>query len=139
MNKFSPLFRTNKVYILTPDPSNPHDIIDEFLVELNQKISVLHRFLDIYSIPYEDITSIPTTTGKGKIIVPTASITYENPSDMFSSFKGLVIPDDYNNICFTDNDVALNNIILRIESMRKSPQPPSTLLAKTYGLLRLSK
>ena len=134
INKFYPLFSkgANKVSILIPDVKNENDVIDEFMVELDQKVSTLHRLLDIYSIPYEDASTI---TGNEKIVIPTGSVTYKDPTKMFKGFGGLVIPDSFNNICFTKDDAVLNNIILHIESVMKSPLDEKTLLDKKYGML----
>lgn len=136
INKFLPLLRRHKPYILTSCESNPHGIIDEFISAVNQKVSVLHRILTLYGITYTDTTSISPDM---KVVFPTASITYKDPTSMFSSFKGIVIPDDFNNICFTDKDVTLNTIILHIESIRASNLDEKTLLTKTYGMLEMGK
>lgn len=136
INKFITLFKKDKIYILNPDPENSNDIIDEFLFEINQKINVIHRLLNIYNIKYEDITSI---SGEEKIIIPTGSITFANPTKLFNKFKGLIIPDSFNNICFSEKDEILNNVILRIESMRKSNIDEKTLIAKKYGMLKINQ
>lgn len=135
INKFIPLFKSNKIYILGVNPKNDNDIIDEFLLEINQKINVIHRLLNIYNIQYEDVTSI---SGNEKIVLPTGSITFPNPTELFKNFTGLIIPDDFNNICFSDNDDILNNIILRIESVRKSNIDEKVLMTKKYGMLKIN-
>lgn len=131
INKFMPVLK-QKVYILLPN--NENDLIDEFIDELNLKVKVLHRLFDIYGIEYEDIDKV---NGNEKIIIPTGSIAFKEPSKMFSGFSGLIIPDDYYNICFNESDELLNKIILTIESMRKSNLDVDELMKKNYGMLKL--
>lgn len=121
------------VYVLniSDDKISP---LDDFIVnEIKQKLSVLCRLLGLMNIKYQLVTSI---NDDAKIVIPTASITYKNPNELFKSFSGILVVDNYYNIYKRTEDIELNMFKLSIIQLYKNTEINiSEILNQKYGFL----
>lgn len=124
----------NVVYVLTLNPTNELNIIDEFITEITYKIDILHRILNIYGIDYVDTSDVSSLSNV--IIFSTGSISY---SDIHLKNQSLEwIPDSFDNIYETDNDRILCRMKLAIKSVLMSSLPVEELVNKSYGLMHFN-
>ena len=122
------------VYILNI-PDDKISPLDDFIVnEIKQKLSVLCRLLGLMNIKYQLVTSI---NDDAKIVIPTASITYKNPNELFKSFSGILVVDNYYNIYKREEDIELNIFKLSIMQLYKNTEIHiSEILNQKYGFLK---
>lgn len=146
INKFIIPLRTHTIYILSSNSNSDTNaytnIPEEFKIELDTKISVLHRLLNIYNIKYVDINSTNSINNEIKILITTCSITY--PSNILNKLcfesnekPKLLIPDDFNNIYTNDNELILNHVKLAIKALCETSLSETEILNISYGFLKL--
>lgn len=140
LNKYYPLLHQSDmvVYILAP-PSSPNDEcsnIDEFIRdEIESKLNVLCRLLSHMNITYKLTTTI---TSDMKLVIPTCSIAYKHPDELFKSFTGIMVADNYYNIYLNDYEKELNFFKLSIIQLSKNTEITiPEILKQTYGFLKL--
>lgn len=144
LSKFTPITNKYPIHIIPPSPSKPHEnptIIEEFSLDIATKFSILCRILTIFHIKYEiiDVANTPSLDDI-HILMPTGSLTYSQESmKMFDNFKGIVIPDGYDNLCFGADDEVLNNFILNIKALMMSADDVSELLRDDYTMFHVHK
>lgn len=129
--KFLPILPKSKIGIIS---EGSHPLPDELLDRIRHKLSIVQQWLSSRNIPYTLISD--TSFSNYSIIIPTCALTH---SDLdLKTFKGLVIPDDFWNICFTDEDKYINEIMLRVETMSYSNIPEDELYRWQFPMLHLS-
>lgn len=141
--KFAPIVRKHgPVYIIPPKTAEDSPLIDEFQYDLNMRFSILKRVLSMMRVEYEviDMETVDDRVIKSmNILLPLGSICYDNVNEVFKSFTGLVIPDGYENICFTKDDEILNTFILNIKSLMMSSEDVSKLVQTSYNMFYINK
>lgn len=142
--KFVPiLYKDERIYVIPPKNAQKPSILDEFQIDVESKFSILKRVLNIMNIGYTviDMEKInDSDVSNMKILIPLGSITYK-PSELvlFDSFKGIVIPDGYDNICFDKNDEILNNFILNIKALTMSSDDVSEIINPSYTMFYIKR
>ena len=126
-----------KLYILdvAPDDKLCSPLDDFIITNIRAKINILTRMLKLMSINFTLIkSSIPSDA---KIVIPTGSITYKNPNELFASFNGFMIADNYNNFFINESDNELNYFKLSVFQLSKNPDISiSEILQQQYGFLK---
>lgn len=139
LNKYYKLISQPNVILYIIDVAEGNDKIkslDEFIFEqIKQKLNVLCRLLKIMKINFKLVTSLDENA---KIVIPTCSITYNNPNDLLKSFSGIIIVDNYCNIYRHEEDKELNFFKLSIIQLSKNPEIKiSEIIQQKYGFLKL--
>lgn len=112
------------------------ELLDEFIFEeVKRKLNVLCRLLKLMRVKFELVTSLNKDS---KIVIPTCSITYNNPNELFKNFNGIMIVDNYYNIYKHEEDKELNFFKLSIIQLSKNPEiKVSEIIDQKYGFLKL--
>ena len=139
LNKYYKLISLPDSIIYIIDIAEGNDKIeslDNFIFEeVKQKLNVLCRLLKLMRIKFELVTSL---NEESKIVIPTCSITYNNPNELFKNFKGLIIVDNYYNIYKHEEDKELNFFKLSIIQLSKNSEIKiSEIINQKYGFLKL--
>lgn len=139
LNKYYKLISQPNTILYVIDIAEGNDKIkslDEFIIEqIKQKLNVLCRLLKIMKINFKLVTSLDENA---KIVIPTCSITYNNPNDLLKSFSGIIIVDNYYNIYRHEEDKELNFFRLSIVQLSKNPEIKiSEIVNQKYGFLKL--
>lgn len=134
LNKYQPLFDTDKLTLYILDV-NSNNNIDDFIVNIvKNKINVLCRLLDVMNIKYELINKIQSSYD---LVIPTGSITYNEPTEMFKNFNGILIADDLYNIYQSEEQKELNFFKLSILQLSKNGSITiDEILNQQYGFLK---
>ena len=134
LNKYQPLFDTDKLTLYILD-INSNINIDEFIVNIvKNKINVLCRLLNVMNIKYELIDNIKSSYD---LVIPTGSITYNDPTEMFKNFNGILIADDLYNIYQSEEQKELNFFKLSILQLSKNGSISiDEILNQRYGFLK---
>lgn len=125
------------VYIINVAEGNDKSTsLDDFIIdEVKQKLNVLCRLLKLMRIKFELVTSLNKDS---KIVIPTCSITYNNPNELLKSFSGIMIIDNYYNIYKHEEDKELNFFKLSITQLSKNPEIKiPEIMDQKYGFLKL--
>lgn len=139
LSKFMPILYVNTIHIIPPNTTINTPVIDEFIQELNEKYSILRRILDILQIEYSIIDMHNVDVSIMKILCPLGSISYKSADiTPFESFKGIIIPDAYDNLCFNNDDELYNNFVLNIRAMMLSADDVSSLIKTDYTMFHIS-
>lgn len=139
LNKYYKLISQPNVILYIIDIAEGNDKIkslDEFIFDqIKQKLNVLCRLLKIMKINFKLVTSLDENA---KIVIPTCSITYNNPNDLLKSFSGIIIVDNYYNIYRHEEEKELNFFKLSIIQLSKNPEIKiSEIIHQKYGFLKL--
>lgn len=144
LSKFTPITSKYPIHIIPPNPAKPsknNEIIEEFALDIANKFSILCRILNIYHINYEviDVTDVKSTDDI-HILMPSGSLMY-TPEELkiFDDFRGIVIPDGYDNLCFEKGDDILNNFILNIKALMMSADDVSDIIKDNYTMFHVQK
>lgn len=142
LNKYYPIIHTPGITVYIIDfPKNEEDgaNVDEFIKdEIRSKLNVLCRILTHMNIQYELINS--PVNPDSKIVIPTSSIMYKEPNELFKSFTGIMVADNYYNIYLNEYERELNFFKLSIIQLSKNTEITiPEILKQTYGFLKLKK
>ncbi|MGI5841625.1 MAG: hypothetical protein ACOX6N_05410, partial [Patescibacteria group bacterium] len=126
------------VYILDI-PTNDKlksSMLDSFIFDqVKQKLNVLCRLLKTMRIKYKLVTSLDEGA---KVVIPTCSITYDDPNSLFKTFSGIIIVDNFYNIYKNEEDKELNFFKLSIYQLSENSDVKiSEILDQRYGFLKL--
>lgn len=139
LNKYYPLISQPEsiIYILNvaDEDKKIHPLDDFIYEEVRQKLNVLCRLLKIMRINFKLVTSLDQNM---KIVIPTCSITYNNPNELFNNFNGIMIVDNFYNIYAHDEDKELNFFKLSVIQLSKNSEIKiSEIIDQKYGFLKL--
>lgn len=110
------------IYIIPPTDKN-NDLLEEFYQDIMIRFSVLKRILKIMNISFEviEMNSVdPDKISRMKLLIPIGSICYEDLKVFEDNFKGITIPDGYDNICVNEEDEIYNTFVLNIKALMMS-------------------
>ena len=141
LNKYYPIIHQQDVVVDILDfPKNDEEKsnVDEFISnEIHNKLNVLCRLLSHMNIQFKLTTSIDANS---KIVIPTASIMYKQPDELFKSFNGIMVADNYYNIYLNEFEKELNFFKLSVIQLSKNSEISiSEILNQSYGFLKLRK
>lgn len=139
LNKYYPLISKPEsiIYILNVanEDQKIHPLDDFIYEEVRQKLNVLCRLLKIMRVNFKLVTSLDQNM---KIVIPTCSITYNNPNELFKNFNGIMIVDNFYNIYTREEDKELNYFKLSIIQLSKNSEIKiSEITDQKYGFLKL--
>lgn len=141
--KFVPIIRKHgPIYVIPPKTAENSPLIDEFQYDLDMRFSILKRVLNMMRIEYViiNMSSINSSDIENmRVLLPLGSICYEKVNETFATFKGVVIPDGYENICFTKEDEILNTFILNIKSLMMSSEDVSALIQTHFNMFYIKQ
>lgn len=143
--KFAPMLEKYPLYIIAPKPAERCHIVDEFTREIEVKYSILCRLLKLMRTKYvilgaDDIVNSRIDVGEMKVLLPLGSLTYESDElSQFDAFTGITIPEGYDNICFTEEDKLVNNVILNVKALMLSAEDVSDLINVNYTMFNVNK
>lgn len=160
LNKYYSLFQSPKnlsetetqIYILDiAEGENRISPLDDFIIdEIRNKLNVLCRLLSSMRIKYKLVNKLDENA---KLIIPTGSITYENPNLILNSNSSnsnshsshsshsshLLVADDFYNIYTQDDETEFNFLKLSIFQLTKNKEiTMSEILNQRYGLIKLT-
>lgn len=168
LNKYYPLFQSPnnsseteaQIYILDiAEGENRISPLDDFIIdEIRNKLNVLCRLLSSMRIKYKLVSELDENA---KLVIPTGSITYENPnlilnpngsngnSNLNNSTSShsshsshpsyLLVADDFYNIYTQDDETEFNFLKLSIFQLTKNKEiTMSEILNQRYGLIKLA-
>lgn len=157
LNKYYPLFQSpsnssdmeTQIYILDiAEGENRINPLDDFIIdEIRNKLNVLCRLLSSMRIKYKLVNKLDKNA---KLIIPTGSITYENPNLILNSNSNsnsndvstplhLLVADDFYNIYTQDDEIEFNFLKLSIFQLTKNKEiTMSEILNQRYGLIKLA-
>ena len=150
LNKYYPLFQSpNKlseteaqIYILDiAEGENRISPLDDFIIdEIRNKLNVLCRLLSSMRIKYKLVNKLDENA---KLVIPTGSITYENPNLILNSNSShsthLLVADGFYNIYTQDDETEFNFLKLSIFQLTKNKEiTMSEILNQRYGLIKLA-
>lgn len=141
LNKYYPLISQPEsiIYILNvaDEDKKIHPLDDFIYEEVRQKLNVLCRLLKIMRVNFKLVTSLDQNM---KIVIPTCSITYNNPNELFNNFNGIMIADNFYNIYTHEEDKELNFFKLSVIQLSKNSEIKiSEIIDQKYGFLKLFK
>lgn len=141
--KFRPVLDTTPLYIIPPKSDQNEGIIDEFVIDLSIRFSIVKRLMTLFRLKYEviDMSNIAGINMSDiKILFPLGSITYsEAELKPFEQVTGLIIPEGYSNICFKSEDSIYNNIVLNVKAVMMSSNDVSEITKSDYTMFHISR
>lgn len=120
LSKFISVMNVNGPIYIIPPKSEENDLIEEFYQDIMVRYSVLKRILKIMNISFEviDMNKLDVDkVSKMKLLIPLGSICYNDLKIFENNFKGIVIPDGFDNICETEEDEIYNTFVLNIKAL----------------------
>lgn len=133
--KFYPILHKGPIGIIAL--SNEF-IPDELRERLEHRINIVKEWLNLRGFVFEEIYEF-TDINKFSIIIPTGSVSWPDISEKLSNFNGLIVPDDCWNICYSENDRIINEIMIRVDVMNFSNLDINEILQCKYNMLMIKK
>lgn len=141
--KFAPMMTKYPIHVIAPKKNS--QIIDEFTRDIEVKYSILCRLLTLMRAKYvvieaDDIVNSTVDVSDVKVLLPLGSLTYTaDEMRQFGSFKGVVIPEGYDNICFNNEDKLVNNVILNVKALMMSADDVTEIINTDYTMFSVNR
>lgn len=141
--KFRSFALDHPIYILGPKLNKPAISVEEVVMDIKIRYSILKRIMTLFQMNFIEIDMDKLTDAdvkNMKLLLPLGSLTYrQDELDVFKSFDCVVIPDGFNNICFTREDEIFNNIVINVQALMLSPDDITEIIHNNYTMFYINK